>query len=374
MNRRRVAWCFAVAVAAASTGLLVHRRKARNVQHWDSWQAICNFIAAFKQVSDVAVDVSHGAHEYITGQSADIPHSLMRSLELASSQPVARAIRRLAGQDGASPPRPGILDTVLQAAMTERGQNLLALVVSVSTTRFMAALTATYEPSAPGSPTFLARLISWSETPGGHALIVRVVNEFVATGTAVYCTQTADMNPYDLMLKAAAKPEHLVVLKSLTSAFCYATVHAIKSSPPVRADVQQMSPKPRNGTLTKLHAPPALPLEPSTLRNGRLTRTCSEPHRAVNGVAHTSSSQAQLPAMLLAACESDGVRQMCAGIAREGCAGAVQAGCEHLAGSEFARGLASQRTQRVLLMGVVLWSLLLPLFVLYVMTSVLIVP
>ena len=80
------------------------------------------------------------------------------------------------------------------------------------------------------------------------------------------------------------------------------------------------------------------------------------------------------PGVLQAACGSPAARRLLAEVSREGCAGAATACCEQLQASPLWAALATWRMQRVVAAGVVLWALLLPLFLLYQMSRVVLLP
>jgi hypothetical protein len=227
-RRRAIVWTLAVC-AASATALAISKQRAWR-RRWYAWSAAVNFIESCKNASEVALELTADTKAYVSGSSAEPPASLIRSLELLSSRPVVTALGQLAQRTFPSD-GPSIVDTLVDASFTEHGQSLIALVASICTTRCVQVLTRwaeeNFNASQPASEsTYCDKLSRWLAKPQAHALISRCIIEFVSTGVRSYCVATDHINPYEQLLQAAAKPENLRALKTLTATFCESSVRA----------------------------------------------------------------------------------------------------------------------------------------------------
>lgn len=382
-QRRAVAWTVALA-AVAGAAVVVARRQKR----WQAWSAACNFIQSAKHVSDVTLELSRDTKAYLAGAADAPPRGIVRAVELLSSEPVLSRLQAAAQR--AASAGPSVVQSVLDASLSERGQSLLALVASVSTARAVQALTAWLDaqPRGAGSAADsqpVQQLTAWLARPEAQALVSRCITDFVSAGTATYCEATIHINPYEQMLEAAARPEHLRVLRALTATACSSSVQALASAcgqHGATAEPGCVTPAPQ----TNGHAA-ALALEDSALGAGRPFLLAAEPlvkngsngkHEYNGGAAHHADATQVAPApgwldVALAACRSGDVRRLCAEAAHAGAAGAVQAAADSFGASALGQRLADRRVQRLLVSGLVLWSLLLPLFVLHVLSAAVVV-
>jgi hypothetical protein len=365
-TRRRVLCVVALVAATASAAIVVRRRGVRS-QRWVSWVALCNFVEAFKQISDVTLDISRGAREYICGETRDIPPSLERSLTLVSSEPVSQVISSLVAKLSTQSSGPSIVDTLVNASLSDRGQNLLALVASVSTTRAMAMLSSIlqeHSKAAQSGPNAFDRALLWLESPSAHSFVSRCLAVFVSSGVTTFCDVTTGVNTYDEMLQAASKPEHLHALRSLTSTFCQSTVRAIAQnlSHDAAASTVALKPQQENGT------------SGSMKRRAASKGNSLHSMPSIGGPGASHSFHVQAGQAIVMACASADVRRVCVESAREGCAGAVQAAFQHLGDSTFVKRVTTPTFQNAAVAGLMLWLLLLPIVLLYLLSSAAIAP
>jgi hypothetical protein len=339
-TRRRWVWGAAfVLVVAAGTAAAKERAKRKR---WQTWAAICNYIEAFQKLSNITVDIARGVKAYTSGETDEVPPVLVHSLGLISSRPFTSAVSSFINGSAPAAQGTGVMDAVVDASLSDRGQNLLALVAAVSTTRaakvFCSYLQQQSE-AASGSSDLYDKAIQWLQHPAAQRLISRCVVDFVSSGTTAYCQATLHINPYEQILEAASKPEHLRVLSSLTSTFCQSTVRALACS----------ANSGEEAALAPAHAH----------RNGVIDKAALQQHG--NSGCQDGQSGFLWARELVVACNSAGVRQIFAESARAGSMGAVQAACEQLGESRLARGTASYHLQELFVAGAVLWWVLLPL-------------
>jgi hypothetical protein len=444
-SRRRPVVIWTLAVCAASAAALAISKQRSWRRRWHAWAAAVNFMESFKIASEVALDVTTNTKAYLNGSVAEPPFALVRSLELLSSKPVANALEQLTKHILPPSDGPTIVDTLVEASLTERGQSLIALVASICTTRAVQVLTrwaernakaANIQPSSEND--HCGKFASWLSGPQGHALISRCITEFVSTGVTSYCRATNHINPYDQVLQAASKPEHLKALRALTATFCETSVRACADlcqphpsghnchfppsptpkngiiHPPVRFNHRIHLPKParspqislactpedarslcrckEHGFSRNLHitlqsatssvdmdhtpsstASPPTNHERCSTQQQPLEPLCHTNHLTVEptlGVAHALQPQLNPSwlAALTAASASADVRRLCAEAAHAGCAGAVQAAVDCFSDVASTNRLLDERMRRLLVFGVVLWSLVLPLMLFYMLT------
>ena len=190
----------------------------------------------------------------------------------------------------------------------------------------------------------LDKLARWLASPPAHTLLSRCIIDFVSTGVSKYCDATIHINPYEQALQAATKPEHLRVLRYLTSTFCHSTVHALaacgsssgggggggggRSADDAQNGNTQVVRR-RNGVV-KGHHEASGANTTSTRRD-----SAAQEHSGIGWVK-------QLATVL----EHESVRRVCAESARAGSAGAVQAAWEQAAASQLAKPLSDHACRR----------------------------
>ncbi|KAL6783871.1 hypothetical protein ACKKBG_A03825 [Auxenochlorella protothecoides x Auxenochlorella symbiontica] len=144
-------------------------------------------------------------------------------------------------QDGSSSGKesmgPDLLDRILAAVMSEKGQSLVSLAVALGA-RNLAAGACEARRAAPGAspadpcaapadPDALDRVLSWLGSAGGQRAARRMLGTLAAAGVGVYCDRTLDINVFDQLLAAlASRAEHMGVARACISTMARETVRA----------------------------------------------------------------------------------------------------------------------------------------------------
>lgn len=367
-RRKRLVWSAAI-VAVLACAVVAERRR-RRAKKWQTWAAICNYLEAFRHASDITVDMARGIKAYIAGDTAEVPRSLVQALQLAASRPVVQAVTQSAASGESDSHSKSALSSVIDGALSDRGQNLLALVASVSTTRAASILCAQLAKSSGSSKGSYERALAWLASPAAQQLLSRCVVDFVTAGVGQYCAATIHINPYQQMLEAAAQPQHARVLQQLTRAACYASVQAYMqadgSSDDSHTSAHQGDVTLRGGIGRDANS--AL----CTSSDGALLQPHPHVAAATNGKAVNGDAAAQHSSGIdswmqswAAACMQPAFRDVCVASAQSASAGAIQALCHECKDTRVAQALTHPYVRHVAVAGLVLWMVVLPLALLY---------
>lgn len=314
-------------------------------RRWTVWRSYSDTLESWRSIASALRLLSEDFNSVVHGQSTeDCPESVRRVLALASSPACIEALSKAIGGLAAQTRRePAIIDKVLEAALSDRGQNLVGIVVGMSTTRAVQAVTQAMaranaergQPICEQHP-----FMTWLASPAAQSLVCRSVATFVSTGVATYCDKTAGEDVYGDMLQALAQPRHLEAVQSLASTVCRtsvtAAVHSMRSS---------REPVSHSNGVSKAHPD----TNGSQMRQGE-----AQPQR------RPQAGQSTWSEAMIHACSYPDVRQTVAQAARAGCAGAVEAGL-----STVTQQLASSRHAHLIATVLLSWLLLLPLWLLH---------
>ncbi|KAK9786672.1 hypothetical protein WJX73_004452 [Symbiochloris irregularis] len=265
--RRRVVLS---AAAAGATVLLLYKayrgeyyRKVRDAVirlH----QAGGSFSAALLAGGDISATLLSDLRQFLASDSTEVPVSLRQLARLAQSEEVTAAAAALSAallrgasrsqpttqphqpsrSDADTPPAPDLLERLLIALDSERGQNLVGLAVSMACRTSVQTLVDSWASADPHSPVgsggvhlhveslasgfgeglaqqraaaggWLQTLLQWAATPEGEHLVLNAVSTFVRQGTQVYMQSFGESNMFDDMLAAAGNPRHWQTAQTL---------------------------------------------------------------------------------------------------------------------------------------------------------------
>ncbi|PRW45258.1 PHLOEM PROTEIN 2-LIKE A10 [Chlorella sorokiniana] len=137
------------------------------------------------------------------------------------------------------------LDRVLEALLSERGHSLVSVAVSLGARNMVSGFcevrhrlaaadraAAGLGPQLPGSqPDLTNRLLDFLGTARGQQLAVLCVSAFVTGGMRAYLDQTLDVNFYEDLFSAMARPEHLEAVKAVVGVFARDVVGTYLAGP-----------------------------------------------------------------------------------------------------------------------------------------------
>ncbi|PSC73345.1 PHLOEM PROTEIN 2-LIKE A10 [Micractinium conductrix] len=244
--------------------------------------ALAAYTDALGSGADTLALLAADLRAFLGSDSTDLPPSLrqlarlLQSPEVASttSATVAALLRGVSGStsvaaNGSSgggsngsthaepqPAKPA-LDRVLEALLSDRGHSLVSVAVSLGARNLVtawcdaqhrltaadaaaaaaaraaaaAASGAPLPPVPPPQPDLTNRLLGFLASPHGQQLAVLAVTAFVTGGMRSYLDQTLDVNFYEDLFGAMAKPEHLAAVKSVVGVFARDVVGTYLAGP-----------------------------------------------------------------------------------------------------------------------------------------------
>lgn len=333
----------------STLAFLVYRKNQDRsfYKRWAIWTSYSDTLESWRSISSALRLLSQDISSVVHGRSSEeCPGSVRRVLALATSPHCINAISKVV--EGLAPRtavEPAIVDKLIEAALSDRGQNLVGFVVGISTLKAVQAVSQAMAQTSEmtGKPALEANpLLVWLASPAAQSLVCRSVATFVSTGVSTYCDKTAGEDVYGGMMQALAKPKHLEAVQALASTVCRTSITAAAQS---------------------MQSPP----EPTHYNNGGVKGT---PSPQINGFHMRQSQPQPQHAGLLGqrvwteevihACASPDVRQTVAQVARAGCAGAVEAGI-----TAVSQQLPSSRHAHLIATVLLSWLLLLPLWLLH---------
>eukprot|EP00890_Picochlorum_soloecismus_P005817 jgi/Picsp_1/6236/NSC_03590-R1_protein len=138
----------------------------------------------------------------------------------------------------------GVLGQVLEALLSERGQSLVSVAVSMGARSMVSAYVESQKKtqtirksggevqpeensnSADGAGDAVLEFLS---RPGGQRLAVMCISACANSAMKAYMEETIDINYYDQMLSSISKPKHLDVVKECIALFVKVAVTSFKS-------------------------------------------------------------------------------------------------------------------------------------------------
>lgn len=347
---RRARLVFGVACLSAIAVFAYRKRQDCTLyRRWTVWKAYSDTLESWRTIASTLRLLTQDLSDYVHARSTDeCPESIKRLFKLGSSPECIDAMSRVVdGLAARTAGQPSMMDSLIEAALSDRGQNLVGIVVGMSTTKAVQAIAqavAQRRVSTAQPATEHHAVLAWLSSPAAQSLVCRSIATFVSTGVATYCDKTAGDDVYGEMMHALAKPRHLEAVRSLASTVCHtsitAAVQSIRSPAGIRngtngADKQQAHPDANWGHRGQGEAGLVQRIERPA------------PHAWTNEIIH--------------ACSVPDVRQTVAQAARAGCAGAVEASI-----SNIGQQLASSRHTHLIATVLLSWLLLLPLWLLHV--------
>ncbi|KAL4424613.1 hypothetical protein ABPG77_002231 [Micractinium sp. CCAP 211/92] len=222
----------------------------------------------------------------VAGTTSATVAALVRGVAASSAppgtMPTAAGSHGSNGDSAPAPPLKPALDRVLDALLSDRGHSLVSVVVSLGARNLVtaycdarhrlsaaddaAAAAARAAAAGPGgglqpapqpAPDLTNRLLDFLASPRGQQVAVLAVTAFVTGGMRAYLDQTIDINFYEELLSAMAKPEHLEAVKACVGVFARDVVGTYLAGPSQQLVAAAARPQPA-GT-----EPPALRLSRS---------------------------------------------------------------------------------------------------------------
>lgn len=201
-------------------------RRGRLSQLYDIAKHVSDIVSVTSEVGALLV---RDAQRFLTSDAEEVPRSMKQGLKLLTSVETLCAVSKLAGSAFPSSSGPSALDKVIQATLSDKGQNLVSLVVAASSARMAdafsnALMEASCRQSDMRGPSSLEIALNWLSSQDGQRLLSGCMTAFVSEGMRVYCDKTAGLNTYEDFFQAASRPEHLKVLRTVTESMCKACV------------------------------------------------------------------------------------------------------------------------------------------------------
>lgn len=275
-KRRRIRLYCGVAGAAALVGLVGYQTCRKS----DVYRRSVGYLRSLKESMEVYADawstggelvrrVVKDLEAYMSADGEDVPRSLVQLARLVQSEEFGKATTRVVraacegvvgvpGEEGVGVGGEqwktrdekgggGVVDKVLDALLSERGQSLVSVAVSMGARNIVssyvestAAVAAAGRDDVEPADKFLAFL----GTAKGQQLAVACVSACANNAMQAYMEQTVNVNYYDDMFASMANPSHLDVVKQCISLFVKDAVSAyLNQQPGARNNPQLGSPK-----------------------------------------------------------------------------------------------------------------------------------
>ena len=131
------------------------------------------------------------------------------------------------------------LDRIIDAALSERGQSLVAVAVSLGARNLISSFLETRHALAArdgGAPDpaprgdLTDRLLAFLGQPGGQQLVALATGAFVSHGMRVYMDESMEVNVYEDLFASMAKPDHLEAVAACVGTFAREAVAAAVTS------------------------------------------------------------------------------------------------------------------------------------------------
>ncbi|KAG2444810.1 hypothetical protein HXX76_001552 [Chlamydomonas incerta] len=208
---------------------------------------LTNYSNAASTLAETASLVSTDLRSFLTSDSSEVPQSLrqlnklLQSAELQETvttvtSSVVKGVSRAlpaglgsaAGSDG-----PPLVDTIIEAVLSERGRGLVGMAVGVATRNATQAVcefmerrmeAAASAAAANGGSVGIKEVLDVLTSEHGEKLLTLLLTKSIRTAVTSYVDATTGYNLYDDMLASMVKQEHrdalTDVLSRLTASFC----------------------------------------------------------------------------------------------------------------------------------------------------------
>lgn len=256
--------------------------------------AVRQYVDALATGADVASALLRDLQAFLASDSNELPPSLRQLARLLQSQEatataaataaavytgisgaVAGASRNgNSGKDGTADGQQAqrgggdAFDRVLAAVLSDRGQSLVGLAVSMGAKGMVAAYVeasaraaaAAADAGRPPRPDPADRALDFLSTSRGQQLAVLAVAAAAGSGTRAYMETTLGVNLYEDLFESMAKPRHLDAVKQCMGSFARELVGAALS--PQQPPQAQAAPPSSQQHSPRLHAIRELSLSP----------------------------------------------------------------------------------------------------------------
>eukprot|EP00198_Chlamydomonas_reinhardtii_P000754 XP_001690089.1 predicted protein [Chlamydomonas reinhardtii] len=208
---------------------------------------LTNYSNAASTLAETASLVSTDLRSFLTSDSSEVPQSLRQLNKLLQSAEIQETVTTVtssvvkgvsralpaglgsaAGSEG-----PPLVDTIIEAVLSERGRGLVGMAVGVATRNATHAVcefmerrmeAAASAASANGGSVGIKEVLDVLTSEHGEKLLTLLLTKSIRTAVTSYVDATTGYNLYDDMLASIAKQEHrdalTDVLSRLTASFC----------------------------------------------------------------------------------------------------------------------------------------------------------
>ena len=223
---------FLVVIAAFFVASSLWRKfRAQNHHYWRRFQrlvdVVCSPYRLLAQAADTFSTVLEDTQAFLKTDTDELPRFLTQSIKAVSSAEMHEALlgymRTFASIESSGP---SFVDKVIEACLSNRGQNLILQCVSRGVSDFVEIVADRCMVPVSNQPSTLDGLLHWLGTPVGQLVTKNSISTFVRHGMEVYCDKTTGGNVYDDLLVTMSKAEHLRTMQALTKTFCNAAISA----------------------------------------------------------------------------------------------------------------------------------------------------
>jgi hypothetical protein len=232
--------------AAIGIGYIAYKAYQRNVyqnsiRYLDSIRASLNkYKSAVDKGGDIVQTVLTDLYEYVLQEESDVPLSVQRLAKLAQSKEVTTATRStiraavegLVGKEqdedvgGSSGHEKSALDKVLEALLSEKGQNLVSVALGMAARNVVSSYVETQGDDTGKTQGGMDALFLFLSHPRGQELAVRCISACANSAMRAYMEKAADINYYDQLFSTMVKPNHVDMVKECISISIQAAVAA----------------------------------------------------------------------------------------------------------------------------------------------------
>ncbi|KAG2493144.1 hypothetical protein HYH03_008568 [Edaphochlamys debaryana] len=210
---------------------------------------IQNYSSAASTLAETAAIVSADIRTFLTSDQEELPQSLRQLNKLLQSRELQETVMTVTssvvrgvaaatvggdGQAMAGPPGPPLVNTVIEAVLSERGRGLVGMAVGVATRNATVAvceflerrMDAAASGTAGGLPGGIGvkDVLDLLTSENGEKLLTLLLTKSIRTAVTSYVDATTGYNMYDDVLASIAKQEHrdalTDILTRMTASFC----------------------------------------------------------------------------------------------------------------------------------------------------------
>lgn len=245
-NRNTKKYCV-YSTAALGIGYIAYKAYQRNLYHntiryLDSIRASLNkYKSAVDKGGDIVQTILTDLYEYVLQDESDVPPSIQRLAKLAQSKEVTTAtsstvraaidgfLGKEGQQEGSSTNGVSALDKVLEALLSDRGQNLVSVALSMAAKNVVSSYIDAQSHDNNGQERGqggIDALFLFLSHPRGQALAVRCIAACANSAMKAYMEKAMDINYYDQLFTTMVKPNHVDMVKECITISIQAAVSA----------------------------------------------------------------------------------------------------------------------------------------------------